>query len=268
MAKQVITPGTVAKDEASLKTAFDQINSNFTEVYNSINSGSSNYTVTESDVTQHQAALSITESQISDLSHYNNTDVDAHLNTSTASSGEVLSWTGTDYDWVTPSSSGGSSGSGSETVLTTQATSLDQVVDLYGYKSAKISGYWRESTTMSPSFGFYRDAATSLTASNGWGIYSRSPSSGWTQTIYNPPTTNYLYMGMNTDSSQGWFEIIIDGIGTNKLIFNTHTKTNYSPLADNWWTGVYSTDTLDCRYFKFQSPQSQIYRYVTIIGYQ
>jgi len=32
------------------------------------------YTVTQSDVTAHQAALSLTESQISDLSHYTNTD--------------------------------------------------------------------------------------------------------------------------------------------------------------------------------------------------
>jgi len=31
---------------------------------------------------------------------YTNSDVDTHLNTGTASSGEVLSWTGSDYDWV------------------------------------------------------------------------------------------------------------------------------------------------------------------------
>lgn len=37
------------------------------------------YTVTEADVTQHQTALSITESQISDLVHYTDADVDAHL---------------------------------------------------------------------------------------------------------------------------------------------------------------------------------------------
>ena len=34
------------------------------------------------------------------ISGYTNSDVDAHLNTSTASSGEVLSWTGSDYDWI------------------------------------------------------------------------------------------------------------------------------------------------------------------------
>jgi len=31
---------------------------------------------------------------------YTNSDVDTHLNTSTATADQVLSWTGTDYDWV------------------------------------------------------------------------------------------------------------------------------------------------------------------------
>jgi len=35
--------------------------------------------------------------------------VDTHLNTGTASSGEVLSWTGSDYEWVAQSGGGGSS---------------------------------------------------------------------------------------------------------------------------------------------------------------
>ena len=41
---------------------------------------------------------------------YTDTDVDAHLNTSTASTGEVLSWTGTDYDWISQSAGGTSYG--------------------------------------------------------------------------------------------------------------------------------------------------------------
>ena len=56
--------------------------------------------ITESSVTQHQAALSITESQISDLTHYTDGNVDTHLNTSTATNNQILSWSGTDYDWV------------------------------------------------------------------------------------------------------------------------------------------------------------------------
>jgi len=38
------------------------------------------------------------------VSSYTNSDVDTHINTSTASSGEVLSWNGSDYDWVAVSS--------------------------------------------------------------------------------------------------------------------------------------------------------------------
>lgn len=36
-----------------------------------------------------------------------NAQVDSHLNTQTASTGQVLSWDGFDYDWVTPSGGGG-----------------------------------------------------------------------------------------------------------------------------------------------------------------
>ena len=35
---------------------------------------------------------------------YGNSDVDSHLNVSTASAGEILSWNGSDYDWVSQSS--------------------------------------------------------------------------------------------------------------------------------------------------------------------
>ncbi len=40
-------------------------------------------------------------------SSYTDSDVDAHLNTSTASSNEVLSWTGSNYDWVAQSAGSG-----------------------------------------------------------------------------------------------------------------------------------------------------------------
>lgn len=71
--------------------------------------------ITQSSVTQHQAALSITESQISDLDHYTDADVDTHLNTGTATADEVLSWNGTDYDWVTATA--GATGGGTDQVF-------------------------------------------------------------------------------------------------------------------------------------------------------
>lgn len=44
------------------------------------------------------------------ISTYQNSDVDTHLNTSSASTGEVLSWNGSDYDWVAQSGGGNVAG--------------------------------------------------------------------------------------------------------------------------------------------------------------
>lgn len=66
-------------------------------------------------------------------SGYGNADVDAHLNTSSASSGEVLSWTGSDYDWV---ASGGTTSRGTvsgSTGVIGAGTTAD--ITITGYKS-------------------------------------------------------------------------------------------------------------------------------------
>lgn len=57
---------------------------------------------------------------------YSDASVDAHLNTATATSTQVLSWTGTDYDWVDPSGGGSALAVLDEgTTLTSAATSLN-----------------------------------------------------------------------------------------------------------------------------------------------
>jgi len=50
------------------------------------------------------------EITITGVAQYGDSDVDTHLNTSTASTNEVLSWDGTDYAWVANSGGGGGSG--------------------------------------------------------------------------------------------------------------------------------------------------------------
>ena len=65
---------------------------------------------------------------ISGGSSYTDSDVNTHLNTSTASSGEVLSWNGSDYDWVAQSGGGSSLTIQDEgTPLATAATTLNFV---------------------------------------------------------------------------------------------------------------------------------------------
>ena len=56
--------------------------------------------------------------------------VNAHLNTSTAASGEVLSWNGTDYDWITPPA--GYSDSSVDAHLNTSTATTGQVLGWNG----------------------------------------------------------------------------------------------------------------------------------------
>lgn len=54
---------------------------------------------------------------LSYFSGYQNTDVDGHLNTSTATTNQVLSWNGSDYDWVAQSSGGGGGSSSANAAI-------------------------------------------------------------------------------------------------------------------------------------------------------
>ena len=72
--------------------------------------------ITTSSVEQHQGNLAIAYSQLTATpttlsgygitDGYTDSDVDTHLNTSTATTGQLLSWTGTDYDFIDPSVGG------------------------------------------------------------------------------------------------------------------------------------------------------------------
>jgi len=70
-----------------------------------------------------------TTSWVDKTTAYTNSSVDTHLNTSTASTNEVLSWNGSDYDWVAQSGGGGSSLTVQDegSALSTAATTLNFV---------------------------------------------------------------------------------------------------------------------------------------------
>jgi len=57
-------------------------------------------TATTGNNTTQIATTAFVQSAISGAGSYNDSSVDTHLNRSTAATGEVLSWNGSDYDWV------------------------------------------------------------------------------------------------------------------------------------------------------------------------
>jgi plastocyanin len=128
MAKQVIGVGATANDGTGdpIRNAMIKVNANFTELYDGQFSG------VYADLTgKPTIPTELTDLGISDGSNnqvlttdgdgnftfrtpaagsgYTNADVDTHLNTGTATTGQLLSWTGTDYDWIAAPSGGGSS---------------------------------------------------------------------------------------------------------------------------------------------------------------
>ena len=96
---------------------------------------------TDSDVDAHLNKNSASNNQvlswtgsdyawITQTALYSNSEVDTHLNTSTASTNQILSWTGSDYDWIdTPSTY---SNSEVDTHLNTSTASTNQILSWNG----------------------------------------------------------------------------------------------------------------------------------------
>lgn len=106
MAKQVINVGTAANDGTGdpLRTAMQKTMDNFDELYAGQFSGA------YADLTGIPNA---------------NTSVDLHLNTASATNNQILSWDGSDYDWVDPASGTGGGLSNTEIISLVTGSDLD-----------------------------------------------------------------------------------------------------------------------------------------------
>lgn len=133
MAKQTINIGITSNDGTGdpLRDAMDKVNDNFTELYDRNEfdgayaslTGKPTIPANIGDLSNVQSATPTYDAQVltwdADTSSwiaannalssgYTDGSVDIHLNTSTATQNQVLSWTGTDYDWVNQSGGGSS----------------------------------------------------------------------------------------------------------------------------------------------------------------
>ena len=144
-------------------------------------------------------------------SSYANSDVDTHLNTGTASSGEVLSWNGSDYDWV---AAGGSyANSNVDTHLNTGTASSGEVLSWNGsdYDWITVSGGDAATLDGIDSTSFLRsDAADTKTSGHldfVDGVYARF-GTGQDLQIYHDGNDSYvkdagdgdLYIESNSDT--------------------------------------------------------------------
>ena len=138
---------------------------------------------------------------VSGGSSYGDSDVDTHLNTSTASANEVLSWTGSDYDWVAQSSGGG--GGASVTTADTAPSSPSDgdlwydttTLRLYVYYNDGSSSQWVKAN---PSGS--RDSNTSVA------IQETAPSNPSSGDMWFDPNALKTYIYYNDGDSNQWVQ--------------------------------------------------------------
>ena len=63
---------------------------------------------------------------------FSNSSVDNHLNTTSAGTGQILSWNGSDYTWVADQTGGGGGGSGLQSRTSANATTSSLAADANG----------------------------------------------------------------------------------------------------------------------------------------
>ena len=142
MARQNINIGVTSNDGTGdpLRDAMDKVNDNFVELYaNVANMFDGTYasltgkptipaTLLDLGISEGTAGQVLSTNGAGvftfvDASAGNDAGIDTHLNTSTAATNEVLSWNGTDYDWVAQQA--GASYTDSDAVAAVQAVNLN-----------------------------------------------------------------------------------------------------------------------------------------------
>lgn len=142
---------------------------------------------------------------ISSGSSYANSDVDTHLNTGTANANEVLSWTGSDYDWVAQASGGGASVSVSDSAPSSPSSGdlwwdSSQAM-MFIYYADGSSNQWVKAN---PSGSGGADIAVQETAPN-------NPSTG---DLWFDPATLKTYVYYNDGNSNQWVQTNPTGGGS------------------------------------------------------
>jgi hypothetical protein len=150
---------------------------------------------------------------------YGNSDVDSHLNQGTASSGQILSWNGSDYAWVADQTGGGGIAltdlSVTQNSVGTAALSYNNSTGVFSYTPPDLSSYQQKTADGSALTGIVTSivAGTNVTLSNTGGIYTiNSTSSGGISNVVEDTTPQLGgNLDLNSNNITGNGNISING---------------------------------------------------------
>lgn len=124
----------------------------------------------------------------STIQGYSDSDVDTHLNTSTATTNQVLSWNGSDYGWI--------DGGGDPTLGT-------QTKTYTSYETSEIS---LSSSVLSPSVNVIKEIPQTAVTSNRW-----DAAAGTYEFENTAPSTSLSYQGYDTSTASFSFVEALSG---------------------------------------------------------
>lgn len=179
---------------------------------------------------------------------YANSDVDTHLNTSTASANEVLSWNGSDYDWVAQSGGGGGGGSSNLTGLSDVNITSVADGDLLRYNGT--ASEWQNTNlglTITPSISSITSGGSTTIGTGGPVTVVVVPSSGSYQSpayfaeVRNSTNTSTVITDANISRSGGTFTFTAPS-STGSYIFRVKVQ-DFGDIASEFVTQSFTVST-------------------------
>ena len=160
------------------------------------------------------ATTAFVQAAVTGAGSYNDAAVDTHLNTSTAANGEVLSWNGSDYDWVAQTGGGGGGGGGASVTTSDAAPSSPSDGDLwYNTSVGGLFVYYQDADSSQWVEIVGKTGATGATGAAGTNISigDAAPSNPTVGQLWWNSSTNKLYIRYQDADSTQWVQATTPG---------------------------------------------------------
>lgn len=172
----------------------------------------------------------------SSAASYVDSDVDAHLNTSTATTGQVLSWDGADYDWVDQSGGTPAPTGPLPTLLVKGDVAVDQDDSLNGYTFTTTGTPTLNTTDKvfgASSISFPRTAKLTTVENVDFGS-NPFCIEAWLK----PGVLATRYWGSNSSAAGSFLWLFINANGTTGIRYAGANRTSTSSLSTTAWNHV------------------------------
>ena len=189
------------------------------------------------------ATTAFVQAAVSGAGSYNDAAVDTHLNTGTASTNEVLSWNGSDYDWIAQSGGGG----GASVTTSDAAPSSPTAGDLwYNTNAGGLFVYYQDANSSQWVEIVGKTGATGATGAAGGvtvSVGTSAPSSPSAGQLWWNSAANKLYIYYTDANSSQWVQATTPGAagptGSINILTDVDTATAAPSTGDLLqWNGT------------------------------